>query len=243
MTEPALTGLRALESSWRPAGSDGASGELGMTVRDRVTRELRHRIIFGRLAVGERLDLDALAREFGTSRTPVREACLELANDNLVRIAPRSGVTVLGITEADLLDNFELMTSLAGWAAAWAAQRATPEDLERIEERARAVVGASARDGDIANAALHRAINQASHSPRLLALIRQAARLFPDQFYEVVPSQVQRSLEEHSGLVAAIAARDPDRARKLMEAHFHDAGMRLRAHLSGSGPEPLSPPG
>jgi DNA-binding GntR family transcriptional regulator len=211
---------------------------MGMTVRDRVRRELRHRIIFGRLATGDRLDLEALAREFGTSRTPVREACLELANDNLVRVAPRSGITVVGITEADLLDNFELMTSLAGMAATWAASRATPEDFERIDERARAVVDAAASGGDvaIANAAFHRSINQASHSPRLLALIRQVARLFPDQFYDVVPSQLDASLQEHAELVEAITARDPEKASRLMRAHFHDASLRLREHFAGEDP-------
>lgn len=234
MAEPRPAGVRALENTWS-IGREGSLHEMGMTVRDRVTRELRHRIIFGRLAAGERLDLDALAEEFGTSRTPVREACLELANDNLVRVAPRSGITVLGITEDDLLDNFELMTSLAGMSAAWAAQRATPEDLERIQERAAAVVQSAGASGDvaIANAAFHRSINQASHSPRLLALIRQAARLFPDQFYDVVPEQLAASLEEHAEMVAAIVAREPERARAMMETHFHDASQRLREHLAG----------
>ena len=243
MSESNLSGLAALESTWGPAGGAGGAAEMGMTVRDRVTRELRHRIIFGRLAAGERLDLDALAQEFGTSRTPVREACLELANDNLVRVAPRSGITVLGITEDDLLDNFELMTSLAGMSAAWAAQRATPEDLERIQARAAAVVGATAAGADvaIANAAFHRSINQASHSPRLLALIRQAARLFPDQFYDVVPEQLSASLQEHADLVAAIVARDPERARSMMETHFHDASERLRQHLAGGATVALRP--
>jgi DNA-binding GntR family transcriptional regulator len=236
MSDPGLTGLRALEQTWNPSGAGRGVGEMGMTVRDRVTRELRHRIIFGRLHAGDRLDLDALAKEFGTSRTPVREACLELANDNLVKVAPRSGVTVIGITEADLLDNFELMTSLAGWAAAWAAERATPEDLVRIEELARGVEQVAAAGGEvaIANAAFHRSINQASHSPRLMALIRQAARLFPDRFSDVVPSQVDCSLQEHADLVGAIADRDPGRARGLMESHFHEASRRLRAHLAGT---------
>jgi DNA-binding GntR family transcriptional regulator len=208
-----------------------------MTVRDRVTRELRHRILFGRLVAGDRLDLDALAKGFGTSRTPVRQACLELANDGLVRVAPRSGVTVIGITETDVLDNFELMTSLAGMSAAWAAERATAEELQKIDERARAVATAAAAGDDVglANASFHRSINQASHSPRLLALIRQASRLFPgDQFYDFVPSEFAAVVHEHDDLVAAIATRDAARARQLMEAHFRAASQRLREQLAKS---------
>ena len=205
-----------------------------MTVRDRVTREIRNRILFGALSAGDRLDLDALATEFGTSRTPVREACLELANDNLVNVAPRSGVTVVGITTSDLLDNFELMATLAGMAAAWAAERATEEDQDRIHRACEAVATASALGGDVStqNLEFHRSVNRASHSRRLSSMIGQAARLFPDRFSDVVAAQVACSLPEHAAIVAAISDHDPSRARRLMEAHFHDALSRLRRHLS-----------
>ena len=51
---------------------------MGGTVRARAARELRDRILTGRLQPGTRLDLDEITREFGTSRTPVREALLAL---------------------------------------------------------------------------------------------------------------------------------------------------------------------
>jgi DNA-binding GntR family transcriptional regulator len=221
-------------SPWTKPGGGGATSDFGETVRDRVSRELRHRILLGSLAEGTRLDMDGLAAEFGTSRTPVREAILELANDKLVLLAPRSGVTVIGITETDLLDNFELMASLAGMAAGWAAERASEQDLQRISELRDSVVSASKVEGNIAlaNFDFHRAVNQASHSPRLMALIAQTARLFPERFSDVVPSQVPCSLREHADLVAAIASHDRAMARSLMEAHFHDAAVRLREHLS-----------
>ncbi|MDF2444367.1 MAG: hypothetical protein JWR01_2570 [Subtercola sp.] len=228
-------------SPWtNPEGTGAASG-LGETVRDRVSRELRHRILLGSLAAGTRIDMDALAAEFGTSRTPVREAILELANDRLVLLAPRSGVTVIGITDTDLLDNFELMASLAGMAAGWAAERATERDVSRIGELCDLVVSASEAHGNIAlaNFEFHRAVNQASHSPRLMALISQAARLFPERLSDVVPEQVPCSLREHADLVAAIVAHDRPRARALMEAHFHDASLRLQEHLSIADTAPV----
>jgi DNA-binding GntR family transcriptional regulator len=232
-TAEALSG-----SPWlRPPGPR-ASANLGMTVRDRVARELRHRILLGSLAAGDRLDLDALATEFGTSRTPVREAMLELANDNLLKVAPRSGVTVIGITESDLLDNFELMATLAGMAAGWAAERATEDDLQGIRKCRDSVVEASTAGGDVAmtNFEFHRRINRASHSTRVMALIAQAARLFPERFSDVVPDQVPCSLREHADIVEAITAGHRGRARELMEAHFQDAARRLREHLAVGPP-------
>lgn len=227
----------ATGSLWPHPSPSAQRSDLGMTVRDRVVRELRHRILLGSLPAGERIDLDALAAEFGTSRTPIREATLELAIDNLVRVAPRSGVTVLGITARDLLDNFELMATLAGMASFWAAERATPDDLERIRHWRDAVASASEVDGDVAaaNFEFHRCINQASHSARVMALIARTARLFPERFSEVAPDQVPCSLVEHADLVSALERGDASTARSLMESHFQQAAERLRRHLGTDG--------
>jgi DNA-binding GntR family transcriptional regulator len=64
---------------------------IGGTVRQRAVRELRDRILTGTLPPDTRLDLDRIAEEFGISRTPVREALLELSFQGLVFIAPRRG--------------------------------------------------------------------------------------------------------------------------------------------------------
>ena len=104
---------------------------IGGTVRARAANELRDRILTGRLAPGTRIDLDELTREFGTSRTPVREALLELSYEGLVEVTPRSGITVIGITPDDAVDNFAVLAALAGKAAEWATARITPAQLDR----------------------------------------------------------------------------------------------------------------
>ncbi|HEY5096417.1 MAG TPA: GntR family transcriptional regulator, partial [Acidimicrobiales bacterium] len=105
---------------------------IGGTVRSRAAGELRDRILTGRLGPGTRIDLDAITREFGISRTPVREALLELSYEGLVSVTPRSGITVLGITPGDAVDNFAILATLAGKAAEWATERMTrpvPDEL------------------------------------------------------------------------------------------------------------------
>src|ERR1700752_1490569 len=96
------------------APNDGV--DIAGTVRERAARELRDRILTGALPAGTRLDLDAITKEFATSRTPVREALLELSYDGLVRVAPRSGVTVIGIRPEDVLDSFTILGVLTGQA-------------------------------------------------------------------------------------------------------------------------------
>src|SRR5215468_9552625 len=90
------------------------------TVRARAAFELRDAILTGRLQPGDRIDLDAIAEQFRTSRTPVREALLELSYEGLVTVTPRSGITVVGITPEDAVDNFGVLAALEGKAAEWA---------------------------------------------------------------------------------------------------------------------------
>jgi len=149
---------------------------IGTTVRSRAAAELRDRILTGRLDVGSRIDLDELSEEFGISRTPVREALLELSYEGLVAVNPRSGITVLGLTPDDAVDNFAVLALLVGKAAELATDRITDEQLAELHELADAVAG---DDVVAANRRFHRAVNLASGSRRLLVHLRQAQRVVP----------------------------------------------------------------
>jgi len=197
---------------------------IGGTVRARAAEELRDRILTGRLEAGARLDLDRISTEFGISRTPVREALLELSYEGLVAVTPRSGITVLGITPDDAVDNFAVLAALSGKAAEWATARVTPAQVTELRRLADAVVGA---DVVAANRRFHRALNVASGSPRLLTFLRQAVRVVPASYFELFPEQEERAHEEHAALLDAIEAGDGQRARALAEAHVLVAGHAL----------------
>ncbi|HEV3362611.1 MAG TPA: GntR family transcriptional regulator [Acidimicrobiia bacterium] len=211
------------------------SGGLGMgrTVRARAAEELRNRILIGALASGTRLDLDALTVEFGASRTPIREALLELSYEGLVEVAPRSGITVIGLSPRDVLDNFAILGTLAGKAAEWAAARITDQELDHIRQLADAV-----HHGDDlveANWRFHRAVHRASGSPRILTLIRQTVGVVPTNFFDVFPDQEQHTTADHDELVAALARRDGAAASAAAERHVTDAGAAL-ARFIEEGP-------
>lgn len=206
--------------------------DIAGTVRERAARELRDRILTGALPAGSRIDLDAITEEFATSRTPVREALLELSFEGLVKVAPRSGITVIGISPEDVLDSFTILGVLTGQAAAWAAERITDDELVRLRELAADV---AARSGDDAigeaNWRFHQEIHRAAHSPRLMTQIRQAARAVPSNFLTLFPEHEQHSLTEHEELLDAFEARDPELARTIAERHVLAAGRSLAAWL------------
>ena len=206
--------------------------DISGTVRERATRELRDRILTGVLPAGARIDLDAITEEFATSRTPVREALLELSFEGLVTIAPRSGITVIGVRGEDVMDSFTILGVLTGQAAAWAAQRSTGAEVDRLRQLAAEVAAHSGEDriGE-ANWRFHEEIHRAAHSARLLTQLKQAARVVPTNFLTVFPDHEKHSLDEHDQLLDAIADRDSERARSIAERHVLEAGRSLSTWL------------
>jgi DNA-binding GntR family transcriptional regulator len=212
--------------------SDDPTGNLGLggTVRDRVVATLRDRILSGQMPRGARIDLDALAKEFRTSRTPVREAVLGLAQEGLAHVPPRSRATVIGLTPQGVRDNFTVMSVLSGLAAELAADRATEEELAHILELGRALEHARGADLVRTNWSFHRAINRAAHSTPLLTQLGMSNKLVPQSFFAVVPEQTSNSRAEHRELVEGFATRDGARVRGVMEKHFRSAGELLSTH-------------
>ena len=215
------------------------SSRIGGTVRGRAAEELRNRILTGALAPGTRLDLDALTVEFGASRTPIREALLELSYEGLVEVAPRSGITVIGLSPRDVLDNFAILGTLAGKAAEWAAARITGVELDEIRSLADAVHRDARHPDDgaalvAANWRFHRAVHRASGSPRIVTLIRQTVGVVPTNFFDVFPDRGQHSAADHDELVEALARRDGPAARLAAERHVTEAGQALARFLEQS---------
>lgn len=210
---------------WPGGPSRGGTFDVAGTIRDRVAFALRQQILSGELAKDQRLELDELAAKFGTSRTPIREACLELSHEGLVEVAPRSGVKVIGASPADISDNFVLMSTLGGMAAQWAAERMTDEQLESILATGRELQATADDDPALVyrNWLFHREINRACASPRLLHLLRISGRLVPDSL-TMAPEQVSCSKLEHDQLIDALTRRDGKTARKVSEEHFLNAG-------------------
>jgi DNA-binding GntR family transcriptional regulator len=220
-----------------PTRNASASGiGIGGTVRSRAAAELRDRILTGRLQPGDRLDLDGITEEFGTSRTPVREALLELSYEGLVTVAPRSAVTVVGLTPQDAVDNFAVLAALSGKAAEWAAARASDAELATLAELAGAVTDAD--DVVEANWRFHRALHLAAGSRRLLIYLRQAVRVVPTNYFELFPEQEERSRLEHADLLGALGRRDGAAARRLAEAHVLAAGATLGEWLAARAATP-----
>jgi len=182
----------------------------------RVRDLLEEAILEGELKPGERLRAEALAQRFGTSRTPIREALLQLEAQGLVDVEPNRGAVVRTFDRDDLQDLYELRALLEPHAAALAATRIGEADIARLE--------ALCEDEDqiVANETFHRIILESADSPRLVVAMRAATgipRTFRSVFWH---DELQReeSLMCHRRLVAAFRARDAQLAEAVMRMHI-----------------------
>ena len=196
----------------------------GGTTADAVYRALRHGIVHGDLAPGERLRSDALATELNVSRTPVREALRKLEAEGLVAHAG-SRLVVRAFTEQDLTELFYVREALEGMAARLAAENATPAEIDAIRElledmdavRQRKDVGVFRR----LTAEFHQLVCRASHNDRLLqlsqSLLDHVRQFQTSTLYR--EGRLAEALNEHRKLLTAIEARDGESAERLAREH------------------------
>jgi DNA-binding GntR family transcriptional regulator len=167
-------------------------------------------IVTGLIKPGTALDETQLAKAFGTSRTPVREALRQLAPTGLVQVAPRRGALVAIPDSTQLGEMFLVMAELEAMAAALSALAMTP-DQRRDLERQHAAMAAMVRAADIAayraaNVAFHHMPYVGAHN-RYLGEIATATRrrLAPFRAAQLeAPDRLRRSHEEHAAIVTAI---------------------------------------
>jgi len=207
----------------------------------RVQDELREAILTGALEPGARLRAEALAERLRSSRTPVREALLLLAQEGLVQIEPRRGASVRAFDAADLSDLYEVRALIEPHAAALAAQRITDEELARLTEiHARST---EYDDGDEASVAaqlrlndeFHRLILAASRSPRLasaMSAVSGIPRAFRASFWRDDAQRAQ-SLSCHRELLAALGHGRSELAGTVMRMHIQGAGAFLAEVMAG----------
>lgn len=215
-----------------------ATGEfVAMPKRQSNTQRLRDAleddIINGRLSPGERLDSEALARRFGVSRTPIREAIQRLVASGLVRVVPKRGTFVAEVGLADLIEMFEVMAELEGMCGRLAARRITKQQVAQLQTALEGCADAAAKDDPddyyYENGTFHDCIYSAGRNHFLAAESRRLHdRLKPYRRLQLrVRNRIQRSLQEHEGIVEAIVAGDEALAEQRMRDHVLVQGERF----------------
>jgi DNA-binding GntR family transcriptional regulator len=190
-----------------------------------LREKIEDEIATGRIIPGAKLDETDLAARFGVSRTPIREALIQLASTGLIEMRPRRGAVVPEVGPQRLVEMFEVMAELEAMCGRLAARRMSEAD-HRTLTQARSACDASSRKNDPdgyyhQNEAFHHVIYEASHNTFLMeqasALHR---RLGPYRRLQLrVRDRISTSCAEHKRIVEAIVAGDGESAAELLREH------------------------
>ena len=196
------------------------------TLHEQVAQRLRQMLVENRISPGAKLNERELAEVLQVSRTPLRDAIKMLAAEGLVELLPNRGAIAVSLSEADVLNTFEVMAGLEGLSGELAAQRITDEELAEIKAMQFEMMAAYTRR-DLSNyyrinARIHSAINAAAKNPVLTATYNQVnARLQALRFRSNQDGEKwKRAMKEHEKMIDALQARDAAAMRELLVAHL-----------------------
>jgi DNA-binding GntR family transcriptional regulator len=219
---------------------------------DRLAAAIQSRVLSGEIPTGTRLRQESLAAEFGVSRTPVREALRQLGASGLVTVQPNRGAIVRGPSPRDIREAYAVRAELEGFAAELAVANLDDAQLDQLQEAERlfrhsieAVIAERRRGVDQdwttesewerANNLFHRVIQEAAGNRQLLEAIAYLHLRFPrDLTWSALSHSshlLAENIEQHRRILAAIEARDPERARLAMSEHVRAAGELIARRL------------
>ncbi len=202
------------------------------TLSEQVFNDLKEAIIKGDLAQGSKITEDEIAKQYGISRGPLREAIRRLEGLRLLVRKPHAGTRVVTLTHSMMEEIYTVREALEGMSARLAAARMSDDEIDELRqllEKHESSIDQSQgkeyfqREGDLD---FHFRIAQASNNQWLMDLLSselyQLLRMCRHRSSQT-PERPLRALQEHKQITEAIASRDPELAELLMRRHISGA--------------------
>lgn len=202
--------------------------------QQRIYTSVKDRIIACKMLPGETIYEDRLAQEFGTSRTPVREALLKLCNDNLVSIIPRKGTFVSHITVQSVYEIYQVRHLIEPGVAAMVRTDVTQEKLQEFSRRFEKL---KSKDDTIpdwfaVDREFHTYLVECTHNHTLMAMFEGIMN--HQQRISILASKLPHRLEdtavEHQAIIDALLVQDPEKIKRTVTDHIKaawDASLKI----------------
>jgi len=223
-----------------PAQPMSAAAE-GQTLSDHVLRLIQSAIVKGEIAPGSKISEPELARAYGISRGPLREALHRLEGRKLLVRVPHVGARVVSLSRQELSELYQIRESLEGMACRLAAERMRPKQIEELrdvlreherDEAFQAGRGYYQQEGDYD---FHYRIVQGSENRMLFRLLcdelYQLARMYRIQ-YSATPNRPGQAYAEHHRILDAIAEGDGELAEVLMRRHIRTSRLNIEQQIA-----------
>lgn len=226
---------------------DAPAGPDWQPVADEALERLSRAIVLGELAAGAKISEPEVARRFGISRGPLREAIRRLEERKLVTRAPRLGARVVVLSPERIQQVFLVREAIEGMAAREAARHITDEELGRLREQLAQQKTRSEQIGAVAyltrelDTDFHATIVRASRNEFLIKFLCEDYSTLIElcrQRQRAMPERAWRAWLEHVRIVEALEERDPDLAEIMMRRHIAAARRGLQSAPAGAAASP-----
>lgn len=210
------------------------------TLSDHVLRQIQSAIVKGEIAPGSKISEPELARAYGISRGPLREALHRLEGQKLLVRVPHVGARVVSLDRTELSELYQIRESLEGMACRLAAERMGADEIESLrtvlraheqDEAFQAGRGYYQQEGDYD---FHYRIVQGSGNKLLIRILcdelYQLARMYRIQ-YSMTPNRPAQAFAEHHRILDAIADGDGELAELLMRRHIRASGLNIECQI------------
>jgi DNA-binding GntR family transcriptional regulator len=212
------------------------------SLRENIVRMLEEAIYSGYLPPGSRLIESQLANKLEISRTPVREAILQLESEGLVRLIPNRGAFV-NVYSIDEIDEIHIIFgALLGVAAGISVENIDEETLKQMEaciaEMDVCRDHANRKEWLVHNNDFHAAVIRPCKKKVLLKLIKHYTRQVGRYWYLTLsyPGSIELFNKEHKEILEAFKLRNPKMARELMENHVRSFREKVVESLRSISP-------
>lgn len=203
-----------------------------------LVSEIEKLIVNGSMVPGQRLDEMVLAKKYGVSRTPVREAIRALIAIGLVQNTGKQGSQVAKLSISMLIEMFELMAVLEGMCAQLAARRATKNQLFEMQKThellEKTFEKGTHKEFYNVNLQFHDLLYNASHTQYLAEeTLRLRRRLSPYRMRVTFqPGRMSSTLDEHNKILIAINKGESELAKNEAISHLRLIGNDLEDFIA-----------
>jgi len=204
-------------------------------LRDKIASSIRDSIIEGKIKPGERLMEPEVAKTLGVSRTPLREAFLQLESEGFVKVFPRKGALVTETSLKDAEETYLIKGALEGIAAKLSAVNITDPEINiliGLNNHMEKIAQSHEKDYKLfleINARFHQKIYNASGNEKLIKtinLLRNQTLRYNFIFLSLL-SHLDESVEEHYSIIDALKNHNADEAERLIKNHSETARQAL----------------
>lgn len=208
-----------------------------------IFQSVEEKIVTGQFKDGTKLDEATLAEQFQVSRTPIREALLQLVGSGLATQIPKRGCFVKAPSIREMVEMFEVMSELEGMCARLAARRITNAQILMLKTaNAGCEKAITKNDSDLyyqKNVEFHECLYEACGNGFLAEENRKVRRRLQSfrRLQLRVRDRMPQSLKEHGDIITAIESGDSEKAEKISRKHVMIQGERfndLLVHLEQS---------